>query len=550
MSAWNTREDLVSQAVTLARSGMSARAISRTLRVSRNTVRKILMAHSEARTAPHQALPAPSPRAPRESPLSPFLDQVRELLERYPDITAQRIFEELRQRGFVGGYTAVKTQVRRLRPAKKPEPSLPTPIRIPGETAESDWSPYKIEFTTGLVATVQAFGYVLRYSTRKSYRLFERADFYALLDGHVQTFERFGGAAHKCKYDGQKAVIIAWEGDQPIYNPRFLAFSTHYDFRPEACRRNSPNDKPRVERSFWEFEKSFLPGRSFRDLGDMRGQLAEWERTICDPRPHKKLKRPRLELFAEELPLLRPLPRHPYDTARVIYRLCGIDGFISWGGNRYAVPFDHITDIVPVRITERELFVYAPDLRCVARHELAPRSAGLDVDPGDIHPRYQLGRGASLEQLEHAFATIGEGPAAFFRAMAAQSPRLCGHHARHILLLRERYTTDDLVRALQHALTFGAFDHNAIARILDARAKPRRLAEYYFTEVTERHLRGFDAPSTPPRDLDEYDRLPITSANQNPEEPCPEPENPSPSPGPHLRMIRGTGSDDTSSSSD
>ena len=44
---------------------------------------------------------------------------------------------------------------------------------------------------------------------------------------------------------------------------------------------------------------------------------------------------------AEEHPHLVELPRCPYDTARVIYRLCSIDGFIAWGGNRYAIPYDH-----------------------------------------------------------------------------------------------------------------------------------------------------------------------------------------------------------------
>lgn len=83
-----------------------------------------------------------------------------------------------------------------------------------------------------------------------------------------------------------------------------------------------------------------------------------------------------------------PLPRHPYDTARVIYRLCSIDGFVAWEGNRYAVPYEHVTDILPVRITQQELFVYAADLRCVARHELGP--AGLAcrwIQPDCIHHR-------------------------------------------------------------------------------------------------------------------------------------------------------------------
>ena len=100
---------------------------------------------------------------------------------------------------------------------------------------------------------------------------------------------RLEGAAQVCKYDNQKAVVLGWEGQQPIYNPRFLAFATHYEFRPHACRHWHPNDKPTVERSFWEFEKSFLNGRSFRDLDDMRAQLAHWLDRIVDHRLLDKL---------------------------------------------------------------------------------------------------------------------------------------------------------------------------------------------------------------------------------------------------------------------
>jgi hypothetical protein len=58
-----------------------------------------------------------------------------------------------------------------------------------------------------------------------------------------------------------------------------------------------------------------------------------------------------LNRFAEEHDHLVSLPRHPYDTARVVYRVCGIDGFVAWAGNHYAVPYDHVTDILPLRIT-------------------------------------------------------------------------------------------------------------------------------------------------------------------------------------------------------
>lgn len=539
MSAWSTREELLHQAVTLCQQGLTRRAIARALSISRNTVRKLLVAHEQARRAPQTALAPPAARAPRDTKLTPFAERIAALLARYPEITAQRVFEELRAAGFGGGYTAVKTHVRKIRPKPRPEASKPTPVYAAGEMAESDWSPHTIDFTDGTRTTVQVFSYVLCFSTRKSFRLYERSDFFALTDGHVKSFERFGGAARACKYDCQKAVVLCWEGQQALYNPRFLAFATHYEFRPQACRPRHPNDKPRVERSFWEFEKSFLNGRHFHDLEDMRAQLAEWERTTCDGRPHKKLKRPRLEVFAEEAPALLPLPRHAYDTARVVYRVCAIDGFIAWDGNRYAVPYDHVTDILPVRVTQHELFVYAADLRCVARHELAPRSKGVDVDPQGIHPPWNR-RGADLDQLRQAFDDMGEDAAAFFAGLATATARFAGHQARQILLLRARYATNDLCAALRHARSYGAFDHHAVARILAARAAPRTLAEY----VAEDTARRLDDADTHPRDLDEYDRLPLASSRRTKEEaPCPSPADDTPT----TPTSSSSDSDDTSS---
>ena len=121
---------------------------------------------------------------------------------------------------------------------------------FPGKMAESDWSPYTIRFTTGITAVIQALSYVLVSSKRKFFELYESNDLHALMDGHDLAFARFGACAHECKYDSQKPVVLRWECNQPIYNPRFLAFSTHYEFRPVAVRRGHPNDKPRTERSF------------------------------------------------------------------------------------------------------------------------------------------------------------------------------------------------------------------------------------------------------------------------------------------------------------
>ena len=531
--SWSTRSTLEHQVTTLDRDGLSRRAIARSCGISRNTVRGLLQEHACKREQEHSALPEPAPRAPRASKLDPFKPRMAELLRQYDHITAQRVFERLRdEEGFSGGYTAVKTYVRKVRPPPKPKPSLPTPDYGPGQMGECDWSPYDIKCIDGHIESVQAFGYVLVRSTRKAYQIYSSNGLHPLMDGHEYAFERFGGCAVRCKYDSQKPVVLRWEGHQPIYNPRFLAFAAHYEFRPEAVR-GQPNAKPRVERGFWEFETSFLNGRSFRDFADIRAQLADWLDRIHDHR--RRHGSTPLDRFAAERPHLLELPRHPYDTARVAYRLCSIDGFVDWEGNRYAIPYDHVTDFLPVRITERELFVYAADLECVARHELARRGRGLSLDPHGYHPRCRRRSPGDLDQLRTVFEAMGQGAQDFFRLSCVAPGRFWAHQLRQILLLRGRYATRDLDSALGHAALYGALEPRAVERIVAARSAPRTLDEYVAEDTARRMAELLGERRTEPRDLSEYDRLPTcgsrppAAADDSAKEssPCPSPRAPS-----------------------
>jgi transposase len=538
----------VYQVVLLSKQGMSRRAIARSLGVSRNTVKKLLGAHAGRRAAPSSVIAA-KPQRSRPTKLDVHHDQVNRLLSDYPEITAQRVLEELRERGFDGGYSQVKELVRHLRPKPTPKVSLPVEKTAPGEMAECDWSPYKIDFTAGFTRTLQAFGYALPWSHRKYYRFYSSVDLHALIDGHVHAFFVLDGAAKVCKYDNQKPVVLRWEGRQPIYNPRFIDFATYYEFQPLACRPGHPNDKPTVERSFWELERSFLNGRRFKDEADLALQLEAWRTGICDVRLHKKARRTPLALFAEEKPHLRPLPSHPYDTARVVYRLCDSEGFIAWEGNRYSLSYEHVTDFLPVRITQSEIFVYAADLHLIARHELREKGAGEDATLPGHHPPASR-RGPDLDQLRLAYDEIGHEATQFLIGLVAAQPRSAAYHARQILILRERYKTADLVSALDHAGRFGAFDHRAIERILRARSAPRLLDEYV-AEATAKKLDQVIAQSrTEPRSLVEYDALPSYRAQG--ESICPEGKSPlhPPLPMPDVKAPMATFSPDSESTSD
>src|SRR5690606_18532516 len=132
---------------------------------------------------------------------------------------------------------------------------------------------------------------------------------------------------------------------------------------------------------------------------------------------------------------------------------------VAWDGNRYSLPVEHVTDLVPVRITQREIFVYGQDLKLIARHELRRRGGGELVIAQGHRPRAP--RGAGLDQLRVAYRDLGDGADDFLAALERAQPRSAAYHARQILCFRERYQTGDVLAAMNHARQYGAFEYRA-----------------------------------------------------------------------------------------
>jgi len=485
--------------VTLTGRGWSRRRVARELGLSRNTVRTILQRVGAAREGGHSALPeAPVTRG---SMLDEHEDFVRELLQSYPKLSAIRVQEELESKGFKGSYTIVKELVRRLRPQPKKAPSRALPTE-PGEQGEQDWSPYTLDFTEAGRQTVRCFGLVLSWSRRQYLDFTERENFHAFIRQHVRAFEHFGGLPRQIVYDRQKVVVLGRECGRDLYNPRFLAFATHYGFRPRALPPRSPKLKPRVEKGFQRVEGHLLAGREFQDLAHLREFSRWWLVKHSDERTHDGTGERPIDRFEREREELLPLPAHRYDTAEVGYRVVDTYGFVPWETNDYSVPYGYLLDIVVVRATEDEVFIYGHDLALIARHERRPRGAREKAELPGHHPRKKR---RDIDALEHRMASLGES-GALFAAGLARRQRYRGEHLARILALQERYDLDDLVAALQRAVRYEAFDAATVTRILEQTATPRILPDDSDRrEEGRRRLREVQNP-TPLRDMNVYAR--------------------------------------------
>ncbi len=450
--------------------GASCRAIARVLGVTRYRVKKVIASFQEARARGGVSPELPSPPRRRRSLLDQYEGFIRETLEHYPDITAVRLLEKLQAAGFRGGYTIVRQRLKELRP--RPRIEVVTRFETaPGMQAQMDYSTYTIDFVREGRRRVHAFSYVLGYSRRQYVHFVEAQDFTTTIRQHVRAFHHLGGAAAVCLYDNMKVVVSGFIGEAPIYNPRFVAFATHYGFRPWACRPGRPRTKGKVERPFSYLEKNLLNGRRFDSLEDLNRVTSWWLRRRADLRVHRHSGCRPIDRWREERPLLRPLPEHDYDTAEVIYRSVDVEGYVSYRNNRYSVPWRLIGELLPLRVTESELVVYTRDIVECARHELFPRTVARQERTVPEH-RPRAEKGVTLDLLRQRFEALGALAVRFLERLV-EARRYGKKDAARILSLLEDYRAADLTAALERALRYGAFSYQAVERILGFQARPR-----------------------------------------------------------------------------
>ena len=181
-------------------------------------------------------------------------------------------------------------------------------------------------------------------------------------------------------------------------------------------------------------------------------------------------------------------------------RVCSIDGFLDFETNRYSVPYEYLADILTLKASEHEVFIYSPEIELVAHHERLPYGAGKTSEKPEHRGSRKIRYG--LEPVRDAFLALGEATEPFLAGLTQTYPRNAGFHARFILGLKETYHADDIHRALLRAVRYQAFDGKAIERILLAKAKPRTL-ESVRNEQARKDLEK-TLPRIEQRPLDEY----------------------------------------------
>ncbi|HVI17918.1 MAG TPA: IS21 family transposase, partial [Gaiellales bacterium] len=233
------------------------------------------MHHSVVRRVLAQAGLPTTRAAPRRSQIDPYLPLIRATLEKFPTLTASRLYAMMHERGYRGSPDHFRHLIAHHRPRRPAEAYLRLRT-LPGEQAQVDWAHFGHLQIGRARRPLLAFVMVLSYSRQIFLRFGLDARMASFLRGHAAAFAAWGGVPRVVLYDNLKSAVLERQADAIRFHPDLLAFAGHYRFEPRPVAPARGNEKGRVERAIRYVRDAFFAARQFADLDDLNAQAAAW----------------------------------------------------------------------------------------------------------------------------------------------------------------------------------------------------------------------------------------------------------------------------------
>ena len=267
-------------------------------------------------------------------------------------LTLIRLFEQLRGRGYEGGYDAVRRYAREWqRDHASTSVGAFVPLSFaPGEAYQFDWS-HEIVLINGTTVTVKVAHVRLCHSRMLFVRAYPRETQEMVFDAHDRAFAFFKGACTRGIYDNMKtAVETIFVGRERAYNRRFLQMCSHYLVDPVACTPASGWEKGQVENQVGLVrERFFTPRLRVKSYAEMNAWLLDQCVTYAKAHRHpEQPERTVWEMFEAERPsLVRYTGR--FDGFHAVPASVSKTCLVRFDNNRYSVAANAVGRPVEIR---------------------------------------------------------------------------------------------------------------------------------------------------------------------------------------------------------
>ncbi len=470
---------------------LSMRRVAKIMHLDRKTVRRAIRMeeyHSRKNVSP------------RHSKIDPYKKDISELLEKYNSLSGERIYEEIKKKGYSGKISILRGYLRRIRDTKK-EAYLRVET-LPGEQAQVDWldsGSIKIgEYTRKL----SCFVMVLSYSRVMylEFTLSQRLE--TFIQCHINAFRFFKGIPKKILYDNLKSVVLARFGREIRFNPKFEAFRGYYMFKASLCNPYSGHEKGKVENGIKYVKQNFLSGRYFKSFTDLKEQSMKWLMETANVRIHGTTHKRPIDLYGMEKDKLMAIPDKDYDTRVVVPAKSTKDCRVRFDSNSYSVPFQYACKTLTLKATDTEVMIYN-DKTLIAHHKRTYEKHLAIEDPRHYQELIAMKKKACKYKRRDEFISLGEGCEEYLKGMVTSELNL-SHHIEKILEMVNIYGKRIVLQAIKCALSYGAFGCSYIKNII---LQNRKGHDKHINPISINGSKEFNNTSIEERDLDLYDDL-------------------------------------------
>ena len=318
--------------------GKPIKEIVRDVKVSRNTVRKVIRSQATAFTYDRRVQPMPK--------LGPWTAELERMLEanetksKRERLTLLRISEALEGLGYGGGYDAVRRYAkawRWRRSASTAQTYVPL-VFSPGEAYQFDWS-HEYVVLAGVTTKVKVAHVRLCHSRMFFVRAYPRASQEMVFDAHDRAFRLFQGACRRGIYDNMKtAVQTVLIGKERAFNRRFVQMCGHYLVEPTACTPGAGWEKGQVENQVGIIRgRFFTPRLRFKTYDELNAWLLDQCVAYARRHPHPVFKdRTVWQVFEDERPSLVGY-RGPFDGFHAVPASVSKTCLVRFDSNKYSV---------------------------------------------------------------------------------------------------------------------------------------------------------------------------------------------------------------------
>lgn len=396
--------------------------------------------------------------------IEPFIPYILEQLEQYPKLTAKRLYNMVKERGYPGGDDHFRHLISlyRQRPPAEAFLRLRT---LPGEQAQVDWGSFGTITIGKAKRSLVAFVMILSYSRRIYLQFYLNQRMENFLRGHEGAFLAFNGLPRVLLYDNLRSAVLERQGSIIRFNPSLLSFAAHYRFEPRPVAVARGNEKGRVERAIRFIRDNFFAARTYNDIDDLNAQAKTWCETVAMDRPCPEDKaRTVREVFAQEQPGLLALPENPYSCDEIETVSVGKTPYIRFDLNDYSVPHTEVQKRLTVNATLDKVMILDGQ-KIVATHQRSYDKSAQIENPEHIKALVKQKQKASLHRGQN-FLTNAVPCAYDFLKQAVERGYVLKSITKQLMELFDDYGAEDLKEAMQQALDKNSPHPNTVRKCL------------------------------------------------------------------------------------